>query len=179
MQGKAVLARGLCVIVLVGKQMNMAKRTQLSVASRRRLYELERTGEAIYEELIRHAAACNEKANKRMGLPLTTRNVSVRWAKQELAYYHALKQLQRDWEARNPGWEMDEELLLRCEALWGIVRKEGTLVGRATENWDARTQQRNMDACRWDKVKPRGEMSAEESRRLACRVTKPAKEQVA
>ena len=160
--------------------MNMAKRTQLSAQSRKRLYEIEQTGEAIYEELLRHTQVCNEKANKRMGLPLTTRNVSVRWAKQELAYYHALKQLQRDWEGRNPGWEMDEELLLRCEALWGIVRKPNeTYVGLATEEWDSRTQQRNIDACRWDKVKPNEEMSYAESKRLACRVTTPAKRKVA
>ena len=142
---------------------------------------MEQTGEAIAEELLRHINACNEKANKRQGLPLNTRNVSHAWSKQEKTYYHALKEAQRLWEGRHPGWEEDQLLAGKYEAIMAALGYgEGTVLGGATEEWDSRTAFKRMSECRWDKVESRtdigpGGLSFKESARLACRVTKPAR----
>ena len=74
----------------------------LSTASRKKLYALEQTGEAIADEILRHVHECNEKVNKKLGRPLTQRSPG-NWTKQQRAYYGALKAAQRLWGVTEPG----------------------------------------------------------------------------
>ena len=143
----------------------------LSTASRKKLYALEQTGEAIADEILRHVHECNEKVNKKLG---RVNAAEPWWTKQQRAYYGALGRA-ASVGVTEPGVG-DGSGPMRSIWRSSTRYREGTAVGFATEAWDARTQHRNIEANRWGRERSNySSLSASESARLACRVVKPAR----
>ena len=108
--------------------------------------------------------------------------ISLPFNKQERMYYAALKKLQRQWEALNPGdnWLelLDLEKRERLQQIMELLESWGVPIGDGTTEWDVRTAERRavrggrMDGHRTKTNKPY--FTAFDKARMECRVIQPA-----